>query len=45
MNFLFNRRFVLILFIQYIVHYRVNKLTREPTKLNHDHPNCFINDT
>ena len=45
MRFLLNRSFVLILLIQYIVHYRVSKVIIKHTKLNHDHPNCFTNDT
>ena len=44
MNFSSNRSLVLILLIQYIAHYRVNKVTRKRTKLNHNHPNCFTND-
>ena len=42
---LLNRIFVLILLIQYIAHYRVSKVIRKHTKLNHNHPNCFTNDT
>ena len=38
-------RFVLILFIQYIAHYRVSKVIRNHTKFNHNHPNRFTNDT
>ena len=45
MNFSLNRSFVLIPLIQYIVHYRVSKVIRTHTKLNHNHPNCFTNDT
>ena len=45
MDFSLNRRFVLILFMQYIAHYRVSKVVRKHTKLNHNHPNCFVNDT
>ena len=37
--------FVLILLIQYIAHYRVSKVIRKHTKLNHNHFNCFSNDT
>ena len=44
MDFSLNRSFVLILLIQYITHYRVSKVIRKHTKLNHDHPNCFTND-
>ena len=43
MNFSLNRRFVLILLIQYVAHYRVSKIIRKHTKLNHYHPNCFSN--
>ena len=45
MAFLLNRSFVLIFFIQYIAHYRARKVVRKHTKLNHNHPNCFTNDT
>ena len=45
MNFSLNRSFVLILLIQYIAHYRVSKVIRKHRKLNHNHPNCFTNDT
>ena len=45
MNFSLNRSFVLILLIQNIAHYRVSKVIRKHTKLIHDHPNCFTNDT
>ena len=45
MDFSSNRRFVLILLMQYIAHYRVSKVIRKHTKLNHNHPNCFTNDT
>ena len=45
MYFSLNRRFVLILFIQYIAHYRVSKVIGKHMKLNHNHPNCFTNDT
>ena len=45
MNFSLNRSFVLILLIQYIAHYRVSKVIRKHTKLNHNNPNCFTNDT
>ena len=41
-----NRSFVLILLIQYIAHYRVSKVMKKKhTKLNHNHPNCFTDDT
>ena len=46
MKFSLNRSFVLILLIiKYIAHYRVSKVTSNRTKLNHNHPNCFTNDT
>ena len=45
MDFSLNRSFVLILFIQYIAHYRVSKVIRKHTKVNLNHPNCFTNDT
>ena len=45
MDFLLNRSFVLILLIKYIAHYRESKVIRKDTKLNHNHPNCFTNDT
>ena len=45
MDFSLNRSFVLILLIQYIAHYRVSRVIRKHTKLNHNHPNCFTNDT
>ena len=45
MNFSLIRSFVLILLIQYIAHYRVSKVINKRTKLNHNHPNCFTNDT
>ena len=38
-----NRSFVLIILIQYITHYRVSKVIRKHTKLNHKHPSCFTN--
>ena len=38
MNFSLNRGFVLILFIQYIAHYRASKVIRKHTKHNHNHP-------
>ena len=44
MDFSLNRSFVLIPLIQYITRYRVNKVIRKHTKLNHDHPYCFTND-
>ena len=44
MNFSLKRSFVLVLLIQYIAHYRANKVIRKHTKLNHNHPNCFTND-
>ena len=43
MDFSLNRRFVLILFIQYIAHYGVCKVITKQTKLNHNHPNCLHN--
>ena len=45
MEFSVEKSFVLSLLIQYIAHYRVSKVVRKHTKLNHDHSNCFINDT
>ena len=45
MNFSLKRSFVLVLLIQYIAHYHVSKVIRKHTKLNHNHPNCFTNDT
>ena len=45
MDFSLKGSFVLILLIQYIAHYRVSKVIRKLTKLNHNHPNCFTNDT
>ena len=45
MNFSLKISFVLVLLIQYIAHYRVSKVIRKYTKLNHNHPNCFTNDT
>ena len=45
MNFSLNRSFVLIVLIQYIAHYLVNKVMRKHTELNHNHPYCFTNDT
>ena len=45
MDFLLNRGFVLILLIQYNAHYRVSNVIRKHTKLNHNHSNCFANDT
>ena len=45
MDFLLNRSFVLIPFIQYVAHYRVSKVIRKYTKHNQNHPNCFTNDT
>ena len=45
MDFSLNRSFVLILLIQYITHYCVSKVIRKRTKLSHNHPNCFTNDT
>ena len=38
MDFSLNRSFVLI-------HYRVSKVIRKHTKLSHNHPNCFTNET
>ena len=45
MDFWLNKSFVLILLIQYIAHYGGNKVIRKHTKLNHNNPNCFTNDT
>ena len=45
MDFSLNRRFVLILSIQYIAHYRVSEVITKHTKLSHNHPYCFTNDT
>ena len=45
MNFSLKRSFVLVLLIQYIAHYRVSKVMRKHTKLNHNHPNCLTGDT
>ena len=45
MNFSLNRSFVLIVLILYIARYRASKVIRKDTKLNHNHPNCFTNDT
>ena len=45
MDFSLNRSFALILLIQYIAHYRVSKVICKHMKLNHNHPNCFANDT
>ena len=45
MNFSLNRSFVLILLMQHIAHYRVRKVIRKHTKLNHKNSNCFTNDT
>ena len=45
MDFSLNRSFVLILLIPYIAHYRVIEVISNHTKLNHNHPNCFTNDT
>ena len=45
MNFSLKRSSVLILLIQYIAHYRVRKVMGKHTKLDHNHPNCFTNDT
>ena len=45
MNFSLKRSFVLVLLIQYVAHYRVSKVIRKHLKLNHNHPNCFTNDT
>ena len=39
------RNFVLILLVQYIAHYRVSKVIRKHTKLNHNYLNSFSNDT
>ena len=45
MDFSLNRSFVLIILIRYMTHYRVNKVIRKHMKLNHNHPNCFTNET
>ena len=45
MNLSLNRSFVLILLIQCIAHYRVSKVIRKHTKLNHNYPDYFTNDT
>ena len=45
MNFSLKRNFVLIILIQHIAHYRVSKVIRRHTKLNHNHLNRFSNDT
>ena len=45
MDFSLNGSFVLILLIQYITHYCVSKDIIKHTKLNHNHSNCFTNDT
>ena len=45
MDFSLNRSFVLILLMQYIAHYRLGKVIKKHTKLNHNHPNCFTNET
>ena len=45
MDFSLNGSFVLILLIQYIAHYGVSKVTRKHTKLSHNHPYYFTNDT
>ena len=45
MGFSLKRSFALILLTQYIAHYRVSKVIRKHTKLSHNHPNCFTNDT
>ena len=45
MDFSLSGRFVLILFIQYIAHYCASKVITKRMKLNHNHPNCFTNDT
>ena len=45
MDFSLNRSYVLILLSQYIAHYCVSKVIRKHTKVNHNHPNCFTNDT
>ena len=39
MNFSLSRSSVLIL----VAHYRVSKVIRKHTNLNHNHPNCFLN--
>ena len=45
MNFSLKRSFALALLLQYIAHYRVSKVVRKHTKINHNHPNCFTNYT
>ena len=45
MNFSLKETLFLILLIQYIAHYRVSKVIKQHTKLNHNHFNCFSNDT
>ena len=43
MIFSLKRSFVLVLLIIYIT--LVSKIIRKHTKLNHNDPNCFTNDT
>ena len=45
MDFSLNRSFVLSLLMKYITHYGVRKVIRKRTEINHNHPNCFTNDT
>ena len=49
MDFSLNRNFVLIFLIhnnnKHIAYYGVSKVARKRTKLNHNDPNCFTNDT
>ena len=42
MDFSLNRSFV---FDSFITHYHVSKVIRKHMKLNHNHRNCFTNDT
>ena len=45
MNFSLDGRFVYDSFYTGCrAHYRVSKVKRKHTKLNHDHPDCFTND-
>ena len=45
MDFSLSRIFVLVLLIHNIAHYHVSKVIRKHTKYNHNHPDCFTNDT
>ena len=45
MDFWLNISFLLIILIQDIAHCRASKVTRTRKMLNHNHPNCFTNDT